>query len=200
MVSVLVSAFVGHLATKLISELGRQHGQQVSPTYSSWLMPGVHQRNRSGGILRCDHISYSHLAHLEMILKCFTILFFPRNVFLGSGLLTAQRHWKTRWNSIPLCPLTAAHSQLVSRRTQKADPVFTLEWGLPCQHYGYHPETGSMWKTSCWHINAQQGGSFQRAAFHTTRVSYVLRDCRPRCPASFWIHFKRLFSFFRNFN
>lgn len=125
--------------------------------------------------------------------------FLPRNVFLRNRFLTARRHWKTRWTSIPPCPLTAAHSPLVSRRTQKADPVFTLEWELPCQHHGYHPETGPMWKTSCWHTIAQQGGTFQRAAFHTTRVSNVLRDCRPLCPASFWIHFKPSFFILQEF-
>lgn len=197
MESVLVSAFVGHLAIKLISELGRQHGQQVSPTYSAWLMPSVHQRNRSGGILRCDHISYSHLAPLEITLTCFTILFFPINVFLGNRFLTAQRDWKTRWTSIPPCPLTAAHSPSVSRRAQKADPVFTLEWGLPCEHHGYHPETGPVWKTSCWHSKVAPSNELP-STWHAFPTCYATAAHSPLPPSGSVS--SGFFSFFRNFN
>ena len=48
------------------------------------------------GILRCDCITYSHLAHSEMMLKCIKIFFSPRNVFLRNRFLTAQRDWKNR--------------------------------------------------------------------------------------------------------
>lgn len=62
--------------------------------------------------------------------------------FLGKDFWLRKGTGRPGWTSIPPCPLTAAHSPSVSRRTQKADPVFTLKWGLPCQHHGYHPETG----------------------------------------------------------
>lgn len=182
MESVLASAFVGHLAIRLMSELGKQHGQQVSPTYSTWLMPSVHQRKIWWHFKVWPHLLFSSGSLRNDTEVLHNTFFFPRNVFLRNRFLTAQRDWKTSWTSVPPCPLTAAHSPSVSRRTQKADPAFTLEWGLPCQHHGYHPETGPMWKTSSWHISKVAHSSELPSTRHASPTCYAPATHSPLPP------------------
>lgn len=179
-------------------------GKCHQSTVPGWCQALTKEADLSG-ILRCDCITYSHLAHLERMLMCIKIFFSIEMCFLGTGFWLRRgtgRPGELLSHPIPwLLPIH--HQPTASRRTRKADPVFTFEWGLKRCHANTIDiilKQDQCEKHHAGTSTAQQGGTFQRAVFHMTRVSNLLRDCRPLSPPPFSSISHGLFSFFRNFN